>query len=905
MTLLGAGLRLIRLDMVPPGLHFDEAVYGLQAWDIYRGSRPIFFPAYTGREPLYMYVMAIVFRLVGIHILGIRLTSALIGIVTIPLVYLLMRELFGARVGLLAGALLALSYWHLTVSRNGYPNILIPPLECLAMYGLWRGYRDGRIESFVMGGAVTGLVLYTYLAARFFPITVLLFFIYAFIVDKRRFRLRFGGLLLAGLIALLVFAPLGVYFLRHPEYFWERANQVLIFRQAKGADAALAVLNNLVRTWAGFFWAGDPRPHFNLPGRPILSLPSAVLFLVGLLVAVSKWRRPEYMLLPIWLVGMSLPAALTKEAMPQGQRMFGITPALYTLVALGIESGLCRAAALNVGLRRASMAAVVGLLAYEGLTARYTYFDVWAIDRQTFYTFHADYVQLAEQARRAMEEGYAVVLQAEEYKHPTVVFVQPRTTEALWTAGQSVFVVPNRPAPLLYLWPCASNPLEGAIQEAMERLVEPVGEVPDPFGKAMIRSFRLRPKAMQMERAAEAMASFGNSVGQVDVLSWELPRQAPRDEPLEVLVRWRVNQPGEGRVLGLHLLDEDDVLWAQDRQMGYFREQWQTGDVVYQLFHLRLPPGIPPGPYRARLVFGPEEGDVLPLIVQGRLAGTSLDLGEVELEREGAYVQPIDAGGVPFGSGLRILDYDVYDQTVSLGGRVQRAVAWQKVGREAAPQQIAIELVADGHVVARHELPLASRYPVSEWRLGEVVRIVYTVEPEVSAGEYALRLRALDREAGLHLGHVRVMGRRSYQVPAMEHRLEAELGTGIELLGFDLAEAQVRPGELLTLRLYWRASAPQKDYKVFVHLVGADEQIIAQDDARPAQWQRPTTSWDIGEVIVDEHVLAIPDRAQPGDYQLYVGMYHAVSFARLPIRDGEGHPAADDRLSLGKVTVVP
>ena len=70
--------------------------------------------------------------------MGIRLTSALIGIATIPLAFLLFREMFSRRMGLIAAAL--------TASRNGYPNILIPPLECLALYFLWRGYRDGRKE---------------------------------------------------------------------------------------------------------------------------------------------------------------------------------------------------------------------------------------------------------------------------------------------------------------------------------------------------------------------------------------------------------------------------------------------------------------------------------------------------------------------------------------------------------------------------------------------------------------------------------------------------------------------------------------------------------------------------------------------------------------------------------------
>ncbi len=55
--LVAAALRLPDLTTIPPGVHYDEAAYGLNAGDIgLRGDRPVFIPAFTGREPLYLYV---------------------------------------------------------------------------------------------------------------------------------------------------------------------------------------------------------------------------------------------------------------------------------------------------------------------------------------------------------------------------------------------------------------------------------------------------------------------------------------------------------------------------------------------------------------------------------------------------------------------------------------------------------------------------------------------------------------------------------------------------------------------------------------------------------------------------------------------------------------------------------
>jgi hypothetical protein len=73
-----------------------------------------------------------------------------------------------------------------------------------------------------------------------------------------------------------------------------------------------------------------------------------------------------------------------------------------------------------------------------------------------------------------------------------------------------------------------------------------------------------------------------------------------------------------------------------------------------------------------------------------------------------------------------------------------------------------------------------------------------------------------------------------------------------------------------------------ESYRVFVHLVGADGQIIAQSDAEPAGWSRPTTGWAEGEYVVDQHILQLPDGIQVDDLTLRIGLYQAQSGDRLP-----------------------
>jgi len=78
--------------------------------------------------------MAAFIAVAGPNILAVRLASASIGILTIPLIYLLGKELYGPRVGLTAAALLALDRTHINFSRFGMNGITAPFFLVLSVY---------------------------------------------------------------------------------------------------------------------------------------------------------------------------------------------------------------------------------------------------------------------------------------------------------------------------------------------------------------------------------------------------------------------------------------------------------------------------------------------------------------------------------------------------------------------------------------------------------------------------------------------------------------------------------------------------------------------------------------------------------------------------------------------------
>ena len=126
------------------------------------------------------------------------------------------------------------------------------------------------------------------------------------------------------------------------------------------------------------------------------------------------------------------------------------------------------------------------------------------------------------------------------------------------------------------------------------------------------------------------------------------------------------------------------------------------------------------------------------------------------------------------------------------------------------------------------------------------------------------------------------------------------VGPHIRLLGYEIAQQEVRPGEALDLTLYWQTDAPlTTTYSVFVHATDENGILQAQRDSFPGLGNLPTSEWAPGMVIPDRHRLALPQTLpSPARLQIDVGLYDAATAARLPV-------GATDFATLGYVTVPP
>ncbi len=86
------------------------------------------------------------------------------------------------------------------------------------------------------------------------------------------------------------------------------------------------------------------------------------------------------------------------------------------------------------------------------------------------------------------------------------------------------------------------------------------------------------------------------------------------------------------------------------------------------------------------------------------------------------------------------------------------------------------------------------------------------------------------------------------------------------------------------------------DLKIFIHLIDANQTVLAQFDGQPQAGTYPTSHWIPGESIIDSYPITLPVDAPPGPYQIYIGLYNETTGQRLPVpTDSAGRVLLDVR----------
>ncbi len=650
ILLVAAALRLVALGQVPPGLYHDEAYHGLDALEVWRGHLPLYFRANNGREPIYIYLVALTLPLVGRSPLAVRLPAFPVGLLTVAATIALGRRLFSRRVGLLAGAVLAITLWHVHLSRVGFRAVLLPLFTALT---LWLGalaLRTGRRRYGLAAGLVYGLSFYTYLAARFTFLALLLFALLWWgmggAARRRATWTAIRALLPPALLATaVVLLPLGLYTLAHPQTVLGRPGDVSIFNPTiNGGDFWGTLGRHTLRTLGLFFVRGDRIWRHNVPWRPVFDPLLGAAFLVGLGVALGRARRdPAALLLLAWTGTMALPTLLAEDA-PHFLRGVGLLPLVAFFPALGLD-WLSRRVAV---LRPYRLPILLLPLAFGLGSTVYAYFGDYAHQPMTAYWFEDGAEALAGRINRFLGVGWdgERLLHGDEGKRRA--YVEP----VLWHSWPSVpFLVASSDAVFpkpLPAWPAVGSDPVGYFLwpygrwQRVWRLLEPQAPTagprlltivegplsqgdrdPEPFTTYL--AFLVEPLSAEAQ-ALPPIARFRRGVELVGL------ETAKVGERLRVRLWWRATEPlDQDYTVFLHYLRDGERIAQGDSPPAnghYPTSLWRPGDLMND-DHWVVLEGLP-DPRRDQLRFGlyrPETGEYLDLLDEaGNPAGTYITL---------------------------------------------------------------------------------------------------------------------------------------------------------------------------------------------------------------------------------------------------------------------------------------
>lgn len=394
-------LRLVGFGSIPSGLYHDEAYNGLDALAVLRGAHPLWFPANNGREPFFIYLVALSVAVLGRTVVAVRAPALLLGLLTVPATAFLGSSLFGRRVGLLSAAVTAITFWPVHLSRIGFRAVGLPLFTALALGFLWRGLQKRRGRDLAVAGLCYGLSFYTYLAARFTPVPLLLAGALSLWPAARLPRPGRRQLLLFGGVALIVLAPLLGYVALHPDALGTRAAQVALLNPAiSHGDPWGTLVRQTLAALGAFFVRGDRIPRHNLPWRPIFDPALGLAFLLGCYVALKRRAAGWFVLL--WVGAMLLPTILAEDT-PHFLRGVGILPVAFILPALGLSEAwnwLARRGRAMLGSAVVALALLIGLA-----STAYSYLGPYAHSQAAYYFFESGSTELARRVNAFLGGG--------------------------------------------------------------------------------------------------------------------------------------------------------------------------------------------------------------------------------------------------------------------------------------------------------------------------------------------------------------------------------------------------------------------------------------------------------------------------------------------------------------------
>jgi 4-amino-4-deoxy-L-arabinose transferase-like glycosyltransferase len=338
VTIIAFFLYTYNLDVTPFKLNAEEAVIAINVRSIVEDGliHLILLPGF-----LLMYLHQLSFDLFGYDVFGLRFVSALFAVLSIPVFYFLVRELFSIRVSVVATLLLAFYHPFIAMARNAVEYSSGVFVLVLVLYLAILAVKQGSYFYMFLAGLAAGLGYYLHQSAA---IAVFILLVYLFVMffkykESRKALLKY--ILLAVVAFILFVMP---FMLKYSSSFVAQYNFAPVFsdqnmQHMKNVYQASSVLVVLAKN-AGYtikaLNSESDNSYLYGNNKSMLDFFSAVFFILAIFAALYMFKDDRYYLIITGFLIVALSGGVFDVNTPRFFKLVMLLPFIAMLVAIVI-----------------------------------------------------------------------------------------------------------------------------------------------------------------------------------------------------------------------------------------------------------------------------------------------------------------------------------------------------------------------------------------------------------------------------------------------------------------------------------------------------------------------------------------------------------------------------------------
>jgi len=888
----GWGLRLYRLDR--QSIWYDEAV------SIQNSAAPLTaqttLAAHDNHPPLHAFLLWLTERLSGTSAWSARFLSAWTGFLLLPLLYALARRWWGNPGGIAALFLAATSPLLVYYAQEARMYALITTLVAASFWSAarwWRGRPLGKslwLTTFFVLAA-----LYAHYSA--FLVLPILYGVTLLRCWRDRQSGWWRALALSLSMLVIGYLPWALVPLQRAETahgYWQGPFQFYFAWRAWVENFLIAAPETVLEPIA-------------LRWLPLLIAISGVLVIAAAWPGRKQHRWHRWFLLLAWLLLPALLFFAIAFRMPKFHPRYLLLsyPAWLLLLAGGFAAVWSTRGRRVSWPRGAVLAGLLVLLTANGY-ALHNWFTDPAFSKPDF----RGALRYLQQHRQPDEP----VILLSGHMRPVVTYyaphlpVLPLPDERLLDVNKIIRPdvvrtlnqkVAGHPGAWLLLWQDdIADP--NAIIAHLFATYGREEKVPAAFWGVRLRHYDLPPDVQFRLIPQHPLAiRFG---GKIDLVGYSVGRGD------HLTLFYRATRPVTGDVhLALRLLDSNGNVWgANDRRpagYNYPTFRWQPGELLPGFITLPAAPGTPPGNYQLAVMLydaaSPHGWDAVG--ANGELLGKEIKLPVTLHRLRPAQVTDIPAAAqrLPSRQECGPVAYQLRPAQGAAGQRLHLETWWH-AGKAPQPTdryrwrlQAADGSSVEGPWVTFNALGENGWPANAYWRQQQFLRLPR--RQSVTTWQLSILWQSGGADHEQKLADIPVLPEKHlFVLPPLERHLEAQFGGRLRLAGLNGWPRPLHRGDTMSLTLVWQAEREMThSWTGFVHLLGPDGRVKAQDDHLLGGTGHSTDSWFAGEVITDTFRLTLPAKLPPGDqYRLEIGVYDAQEpgLPRLSRTDNSAAP---------------